>query len=95
MTVPRFSYPMPRLAAAQDPAVKQWSDRIATAIEQAFGDIARTTNAYGSTVTLPLAVISTALQGGSSYANDTAAAAGGVALGQWYRNGSVLQMRIT
>ena len=31
----------------------------------------------------------------SNYANDTAAAAGGVAVGQLYRNGSVIQVRVT
>jgi hypothetical protein len=30
-----------------------------------------------------------------SYANDAAAAVGGVAVGQYYRNGSVIQLRIT
>ncbi len=34
------------------------------------------------------------VQGSTSYANDAAAAAGGVAVGQVYRNGSVLQVRI-
>lgn len=31
----------------------------------------------------------------SNYANDTAAAAGGVAVGQLYRNGSIVQVRVT
>ncbi len=31
----------------------------------------------------------------ASYANDAAAAAGGVQLGEFYRNGSVVQCRIT
>lgn len=35
-----------------------------------------------------------ALQGSTSYANDAAAAAGGVALGALYRNGSVLMVRV-
>jgi len=35
------------------------------------------------------------LQGSTSYANDTAAAAGGVVVGQFYRNGSVVQIRIS
>lgn len=34
------------------------------------------------------------LQGSTSYANDAAAAAGGIAVGQTYRNGSVVQIRI-
>jgi hypothetical protein len=36
-----------------------------------------------------------ALQISTTYANDTAAEAGGVALGEFYRNGSVLQIRVT
>ena len=32
---------------------------------------------------------------GGPYANDAAAAAGGVAIGQLYRNGSVVQVRVT
>lgn len=31
----------------------------------------------------------------SNYANDTAAAAGGVQIGQLYRNGSIVQVRVT
>ena len=39
--------------------------------------------------------ISATLAASTSYANDTAAAAGGVVVGQFYRNGSVLQIRVT
>jgi hypothetical protein len=35
------------------------------------------------------------LPGSTSYANDAAAAAGGVAVGELYRNGSVVQVRVT
>jgi hypothetical protein len=35
------------------------------------------------------------LAASTSYANDTAAAAGGVPIGGWYRNGSVIQLRIS
>ena len=31
----------------------------------------------------------------TTYANDAAAAAGGVAIGQFYRNGSVVQVRVS
>ena len=44
-----------------------------------------------------LAVLSGAsakLAASNSYANDAAAAAGGVAVGQLYRNGSVVQVRV-
>jgi hypothetical protein len=39
-------------------------------------------------------IISAALQSSTSYANDAAAAGGGVTLGQFYRNGNVVQIRI-
>lgn len=35
------------------------------------------------------------LASSTSYANDAAAQAGGVAIGQLYRNGSVVQVRVT
>lgn len=38
--------------------------------------------------------LSAGLQGSTSYANDAAAAAGGVIVGQFYRNGSAVQCRI-
>ena len=38
---------------------------------------------------------STTLQSSASYANDAAAAVGGVAVGQFYRNGSVVQIRVS
>jgi hypothetical protein len=41
-----------------------------------------------------MAVIGETLQASSSYANDAAAAAGGVPVGGLYRNGSVIQVRI-
>ena len=40
------------------------------------------------------ALYTPALQASTTYANDAAAAAGGVAVGQLYRNGSVVQLRI-
>jgi len=40
------------------------------------------------------AILSAVLQSSTSYANDAAAAAGGVVTGQFYRNGSVVQIRI-
>ena len=40
-------------------------------------------------------LISSTLAASTSYANDSAAAAGGVVVGQFYRNGSVLQIRVT
>jgi hypothetical protein len=42
-----------------------------------------------------LKIISTTLSGSTSYSDDTAAAAGGVAVGEFYRNGSVVQIRIS
>lgn len=62
-------------------------------------------NYYGaSTLTIPATtstlqligkLLAPTLQGTTTYADDTAAAAGGVAIGQLYRNGSVVQMRIS
>lgn len=40
-------------------------------------------------------ILMTNLSSSTSYANDAAAAAGGVAIGQFYRNGSVVQIRVT
>lgn len=40
-------------------------------------------------------ISSATLQASTSYANDAAAAAGGVPIGECYRNGSVVQIRIT
>ena len=40
-------------------------------------------------------ILITALRASSSYVDDAAAAAGGVGLGQLYRNGSIVQIRIT
>jgi hypothetical protein len=40
------------------------------------------------------AIIATQLHTSTSYANDAAAAAGGVVLGQFYRNGSVVMIRV-
>jgi Pectate lyase superfamily protein len=50
------------------------------------------TNYFEATAT---SLSSRVVQISTSYANDTAAAAGGVALGQFYRNGSVVQIRVT
>lgn len=40
-------------------------------------------------------IVSTILAGSTSYANDVAAAAGGVAVGEFYRNGSIVQIRVS
>jgi hypothetical protein len=52
---------------------------------------------FGNNLQLsPAGVLSlTALPSMSTYANDAAAAAGGVAVGQVYRNGSVMQVRVS
>jgi hypothetical protein len=41
-----------------------------------------------------LEAVGAALAAGASYANDAAAAAGGVAIGKYYRNGSVVMVRV-
>jgi hypothetical protein len=40
-------------------------------------------------------IVSITLAGSTSYANDTAAAAGGVSVGEFYRNGSIVQIRVS
>lgn len=40
-------------------------------------------------------IVSTTLASSTSYADDTAAASGGVAVGEFYRNGSVVQIRVS
>lgn len=40
-------------------------------------------------------IVSTILAGSTSYANDVSASAGGVAVGEFYRNGSVVQIRVS
>lgn len=40
-------------------------------------------------------IVSTNLASSTSYADDTAAASGGVAIGEFYRNGSVVQIRVS
>jgi hypothetical protein len=46
-------------------------------------------------ITIAGPITNSTLQGSTSYADDTAAAAGGVPIGGIYRNGSVVQIRIT
>ena len=40
-------------------------------------------------------ILMNALAASSSYADDVAAAAGGVAIGELYRNGNIVQIRLT
>lgn len=49
----------------------------------------------GGSLAILGATLLTAIPGSTTYANDAAAAAGGVAVGQLYRNGSVVQCRIS
>lgn len=70
----------PALPAELNPLVQQ----LQTVLQQYGYRINRLLPADGSeTITL------------SNYANDAAAAAGGVAVGGLYRNGSVVQVRVT
>jgi hypothetical protein len=55
----------------------------------------RTNNTNRMQITGAGAILLPALQSSTSYANDTAAAAGGIAVGSLYRNGSIIQIRIT
>jgi hypothetical protein len=99
----KVSIRLPRYQGG-DPRLADYLGRLAQAIEQAFSGIgsslvtpnaAATIGGAASTVTLQGSVMLPQLPASPSYANDTAAAAGGVPIGEVYRNGSVNQTRIT
>lgn len=52
----------------------------------------RASPTFTGTVTLPTAIAG--LNGLGNYADDTAAATGGVAVGRLYRNGSIIMVRV-
>jgi len=65
-------------------------------LAQGYVKVNGTTSATFTTDSIILLkIISTTLSSSTSYANDVAAAAGGVAVGQFYRNGSVVQIRVS
>lgn len=65
----------------------------ATAISGTAGNTATYVDMFK--ITPAGAIISTVLSSSTSYASDAAASGGGVAVGQLYRNGSVVQVRVT
>ena len=65
-------------------------------LAQGYVKVNGTTSATFTTDSIILLkIISTTLSSSTSYANDAAAATGGVAVGQFYRNGSVVQIRVS
>ncbi len=77
----------PGLIPLQTPTASQWNGYF-TAKTDAEAGIA-------DNPTLTGAVLLTTLQASTSYANDAAAATGGVAIGQLYRNGNIVQIRLS
>jgi hypothetical protein len=101
--VARLTVPLNPSWLIYDGSVTRWGDGSATApiflpalqevdanvIEFVLGVSSNGTLVKSGNISLPVLAAST------SYANDTAAAVGGVAIGQLYRNGSVVQIRVT
>ena len=54
-----------------------------------------TRTAFSGPINVTGPILAANLPGSTSFANDGAAAAGGVVIGQFYRNGSVVQVRVT
>lgn len=71
----------------KEAGIPDWAGRLVLGIQTAI------TGLSGSVATLKGA--SMRLAASTSYANDAAAQAGGVAIGELYRNGSVVQVRVT
>ena len=74
------------VTVVKEAGIPPWGGRLVLSIQAAL------TSLSGSIATLTGA--SAKLAASTSYANDAAAAAGGVAVGQFYRNGSVIQVRV-
>ena len=71
-----------------------WSSDATTA-DNGSTVIAPDSVAVGRWLLLPTSLFFPVLQASASYANDAAAAAGGVQIGYLYRNGSVVQIRVS
>jgi hypothetical protein len=67
--------------------IPAWGGRLVLQIQAAFGSV--------SSSLATLSGVPSVLASSTSYANDAAAAAGGVKVGQYYRNGSVVQVRVS
>ena len=77
----------PGFVTGQVPTATQWNGYFAGKADATGGTI--------DTPTVTGAILMTTLAASTSYANDAAAAAGGVALYQLYRNGNLVQIRLS
>jgi len=101
--IARVTVPLNPSWLVYDGSVTRWGDGSATApvllpalqevntdiIEFVLGVNSGGTLVKSGNISFPVLAAST------SYANDSAAASGGVAIGQLYRNGSVVQIRVS
>lgn len=74
------------VSVVNEPGKPAWAGRLVLSIQAALTAL--------STSLSTLTGADAKLAASTSYANDAAAAAGGVAVGQRYRNGSVVQVRV-
>ncbi len=101
--MPSLTLRLPRYSGS-DPAAKTYFDALSRALEQAFSNLgpqlvppnaSATIGGAAAGVTIEGTIAAPELQTSTTYANDSAAAAAGVPLGRFYRNGSVVQLRIS
>jgi hypothetical protein len=77
----------PGFTFGQIPTPAQWNALFTTKVDAEAGT--------ADNLTLTSATLASTLQASASYANDAAAAIGGVAVGQFYRNGNVVMIRMS
>jgi hypothetical protein len=77
----------PGFIFGQTPTPAQWNSPFTAKVDAESGT--------ANNMTLTNAVIASTLQASASYASDAAAATGGVAIGQLYRNGNAVMIRMT
>lgn len=71
----------------KEAGIPPWGGRLVTNLQAAFASLSASIATLGSGYSK--------LAASTSYADDAAAAVGGVAIGQPYRNGSVVQVRVS
>ena len=77
----------PGFVFGQAPTASQWNAPFTGKVDAEAGT--------ADNLTLTSAILAATLQASASYANDAAAAVGGVAVGQFYRNGNAVMIRVT
>jgi hypothetical protein len=75
----------PNFVAHEVPTVAQWNGFFTAKVDAS--------NGVADNLTLTGAILAPSIQASTSYASDISAAGGGVAVGQLYRNGSIIQIR--